>query len=486
MEHLSPENIQRLIDGGEDVTLELKPEKESLGDIGELLIAMANAQGGTIIVGVRNDGTVVGVSKPKEVTDRIFLAARRANPPLIHHVSVDTIELKGKQLVIATLPQLTDAIYSYSGAFRKRHGSSNISMSPDSIRELVLQRNTSYDRYLLRGRSLADLDDLLINQLIEGRVRMGGLVDMAEPILPEPYPSTSAIEFLASVGAIEQLDSGWSPTVAGLLMLGKKPQQELPEATIQCARFKDTTAVEFIDRVELYGPLPHQLQAALAFVRRNTQLASRIVGLEREDVPEYPYMAVREALVNALMHRDWAVAGKVNLNIFSDRIEIINPGGLMPGLQADRLEGLHRTRNRTVAPLMLWMRLAETYGTGIRRMKAAMQSAGLPEPFIESSEAGLRLVLYSQQPNTDDHAGLITQTPQISLNLRQQMLLDRLAETEGRSTSRAEYASTYSISSTQAITDLSQLVKQGLLNKLGRSSATLYVLPDEPLSGMEE
>jgi predicted HTH transcriptional regulator len=341
--------------------------------------------------------------------------------------------------------------------------------------------------------SARDLDAAEVMQLLSGRALLGGPLGEDAGAEAPVYPSAQATALLLSMGVLREEGGNLRPTVAGLLAVGRSPQAALPEATVQCARFRGVGADEFLDRVEISGNLPQQLRQAQVFVRRNTALAARIGGLEREDVPEYPTIAVREAIVNALLHRDYSRTAKTNINIFDNRLEIISPGGLLPTLSIDDLDGTHEPRNRALGALLLWLRVAESWGTGIRRMREAMKAAGLPEPVLQNSEGWFRVTLYGRGVASQPGAAVfpiadgddleVIPAAWRELNERQIDLLRTLTQAGAGSITTREYTARYSISEPQALRDINQLMKMGLLERRGGSKRTFYVLRPQLADG---
>ena len=124
--------------------------------------------------------------------------------------------------------------------------------------------------------------------------------------------------------------------------------------------------MEFIDSKEISGPIYKMLHEVEVFFERNTRLASKIVEFKRVDIPEYPFVAIREAVINAMAHRDYTRRGApIKISIFDDRVEVDNPGGLLPGLDIQNLEGVHETRNDKICSIFHETKDMERYGTGI-------------------------------------------------------------------------------------------------------------------------
>lgn len=186
---------------------------------------------------------------------------------------------------------------------------------------------------------------------------------------------------LENWGLVKRVGSDRIPTKA-FLLLTSNPYRF---ARIQCGQFKGTTRSVFLDRREYDGPLYEQVDAAEDFVLRNIRLGARIEGLYREDYYELPPEAIREAIVNAVVHRDLQANACVQVALYDDRLEVTSPGALYDGITVEQaLEGTTMLRNPKVAEVFMQMNLFESWGTGLRRICDACAATGLPEPeFLE-------------------------------------------------------------------------------------------------------
>jgi ATP-dependent DNA helicase RecG len=187
---------------------------------------------------------------------------------------------------------------------------------------------------------------------------------------------------LESLGLVQNVVHEYRPTTVALLLFGKQPQKYLPQASIKLARFRGTDVDGIIaDRKEVFGTLDKLIEDTARFVTNNMRVQGRIDGLYRADVPEYPLVAVREAITNAVAHRDYSVMGqKVTVRMFDDRLEVESPGGLAGSVTLETLGQKRYSRNPLLARLMYELRLIEEMGTGIRRMRRAMAELGSPAP----------------------------------------------------------------------------------------------------------
>lgn len=259
-------------------------------------------------------------------------------------------------------------------------------------------------------------------------------------------------------------------TVAALLLFGRDPQRFLVQAKVRCARFKGDDEVEFLDLKVIEGDVIGQVAEAMAFVRRNTSMAVKIEGkLERTERWEYPLDAIREAITNAVCHRDYASSGNVQVRIFDHGLVVSNPGGLPSDLTVEDLRKPHesRPRNKLVADAFFLIKYIEQFGTGTRRMINDCREAGVPEPEFESHGDAFRIVFQKVVPIEQRFAGM-------ELNERQMGALRHVAE-RGRIT-RAEYETVTGTTERTAKRDLNDMVKRRILMKKGGGNNYWYVL----------
>jgi len=259
-------------------------------------------------------------------------------------------------------------------------------------------------------------------------------------------------------------------TIAGLLLFGKNPQRFLLQAKMRCARFKGNNEVEFLDLKVIEGDIIQQVEEAMAFVRRNTSMAAKIEGkLERTERWEYPPDAVREAITNAVCHRDYADSGNVVVRIFDDRLEVSNPGGLLAGMTVEDLKKPHesRPRNKLVADAFFLIKYIEQFGTGIQRIINDCREAGVPEPEFES-RAGAFRILFHKPATLEDLVG--------ASRLSDRQLKGVRAAFQHGHITRGEYQSLTATPTATAKRDLAELVEKKILAKRGRGRSTSYVL----------
>lgn len=346
--------------------------KQSLGEwkeIVETCAAFATAQGGTVYVGISPNGEVVGIDVGKgTLEDIINKIASNTSPRLVPSVSTTT---KNSKTVINVL--VKDAPSKPVWAFNRplrRSGRSNQRLSQEEAMQLFMDsRNLTWDTTILDGPTIKDVDLNAVRRFLE--------LANAERRW-SVSPKTPAEKVLSQLG----LCQGKRLKVAGLLLFGRNPQQYMTQAMVRCARFKGITEIHFIDMKVIQGNIVDQLEQAMTFIERNIRMGAEIKGLRREDQWEYPLDALREALVNAICHRDYTSPANVQVRIFDDRLEIWNPGELPAGMTVGDLRKEHESKphNRLIANAFFLIKYVEQFGTGIRRIIDDCQSRGLPEP----------------------------------------------------------------------------------------------------------
>jgi ATP-dependent DNA helicase RecG len=280
-------------------------------------------------------------------------------------------------------------------------------------------------------------------------------------------------ELLREIGAID--DRG-EPTVAGVLLFGKHPQQFMPQAGLVFVKFIGTEArgegglPGYGRREEIGGPLARVIETAWTIVREEMRVGAVVKGLEREELMEYPLFAVREALVNAVCHRDYRLKGRrIEIRMFSDRMEVISPGGLPGFITVDNLVEEHFSRNpRLVSGLFQWGYIEEL-GLGIDRRIEEMTQAGHAPPRFKAQPQSFTVTLTNKQ---ERRAAPVWEK---TMNERQARALTYLRE-RGQITNREYQQLCQGVSSETLRLDLVDLVDRGVLMRIGAKKGTYYIL----------
>ncbi len=328
-----------------------------------------------------------------------------------------------------------------------------------------------FDQAVCRDADYEAIDEQVVKDFLQNRATK----------LKVKVPKTFVKDLLTNVLKVVKKDGGvLRPTNAGILFFGKEPSDIITNHEIRIARFKGTTRSEFIDSQEIKGPIYKMLAQVEAFFLRNTRLANKIVEFKRIDIPEYPIEAIREAVINAIAHRNYNRRGApIMVAIFDDRVEVRNPGGLLPGLNINKLEGTHATRNQSICNIFHETMDMERFGTGIGKMKKLMKEHGLSAP--ELSEEGDFFVVKFYGPG-DKILDLVPSIPAnrmtdlSHLNKRQVEALT-LIYNKGKAISRKDYAERFNTSIRSAQRDLRQLLAEQHIIQEGSGRAVKYKKP---------
>ena len=443
--------------------MKLRPSEK----IGRTICAFVNTNDGIILVGVSDFKAIVGTSLKME--SQIANIAHSCKPAI--YPEIEQLKVEGKSILVIRIKK-SDGIHSYKNIAYKRVGSHDKPLSPEEVIEFAKSSGEiQFDSQICEEAGYDDIDEEKVKEFLQERAIR----------LEVEIPKVSIKDFLIkTIKAVKEVDGKLKPTHAAILFFGKNPQDFIPQSEIKVARFKGTTMIEFIDSKILKGSFYGILGEVEIFFRRNTRLASKIVEFKRVDIPEYPFEAIREALVNAIAHRDYFRTGAtVRVLIFDDRIEVDNPGGLLPGLDINHLEGVHETRNHLICDIFHQTRDMEKYGTGIGKMKRWMREHSLGAPAFAQKGDFFQVTFCGPGDRILDLVPSIPEekTTDLShLNKRQIRCLEMIYN-EDKTLSRKQYAEILHISIRSAQRDLRQLLDEGLLKEEGKARSLRYVKP---------
>lgn len=463
---LTPETLQDLIAQGEGQRLEFKRSLAELETGARAVAALANADGGSVLFGVRDDGSILGVEIGAQTRERVVQAITGGTDPTLYP-SVEVVKLGDKTIIFVTVAESEDKPHLMHGRAYKRVGAADVQMSRAEYERLLLQRQqVKFDQQLVDGATYADLDEVTVRDFL--RRRQKAYPDVTPPGASLPQVIAEMLE------GVRERDGELTPTYTGLLFFGRNPQHFLPRAEVKLARFQGVTTLAFIDRLIAYGTLPKMLDEAERFIRRNTRTAMKVVEFESVQVTEYPYDAIREALVNAMAHRDYNHSSGIQVNIFDDRLEVMSPGEAL--IPLGELEGSHVTRNETLCRRFRDIGEMEQFGTGITKMKRLMGEHGLEEPVFEERGTFFKTTFLGPGDSILDlipRAG-VTDLRELGLNERQIEAL-RLMVNEGVEITSSLYQDMFGISRNTASRDLARLMETDWVRRVGTRRGTRYM-----------
>ncbi len=438
----------------ESDTVELKPSLSQLNEIVETVAGFANNKGGKIMIGVSNKGEIMGVEIGKSTLEKLINTIKQNTEPS-QYPKVAAKAIGGKNFIeIIVGGSKEKPVLAFGRAF-KRVGKSTLKVDKNELERMVIDKKKMYfDSQICAGATLQDIDEEKVKKFLKKAVmerRMG--------LNPE----------ISIKEALERLDLSVKNRIknAAILLFGKNPQQYFLSAEVRCARFKGTEPVHFIDMKVFGNDIINQREDAVEFVQKHIQLHAKIVGTERIETWEYPLEAVREAITNALCHRDYEISSNVQVRIFDDRLEIWGCGNLPKPLQVGDLKKKHNSilRNPLLAKNFFLIRYIEQWGTGTNRMIKECLQHGLPEPLFEIFSGSVVVTLRKFRITDEDIK---------DLNARQKKAIE-LIKQKGRIASR-EYCEINAVVKDTANRDIQEMVKKGLLTKEGTGKKVRYVL----------
>ncbi len=445
--------LSRLIKRGESQSLEFKLKPDE--DLGKTICSFANTNGGIILIGISDDKEIMGCSGKQE--QRIANTAHSCKSSV--YPEIRESNLNGKNIFMINVKK-SSQIHSFKNIAYKRVGSHNKPLSPEEVIEFAKSSGRiRWDEQICRGASLQDIDEekvrwFLKRAVYERRLDIGQKIPMNE--------------ILKRFGLINKV----KPTNAAILMFSKEPQRFFLQAETRCARFKGTEPVKpFVDMKVIQGTLYEQIDGTEKFILNNIKKAAWIeLGkIERQEEWEYPLNALREAVTNAICHRDYNSNANVQIRIFDDRMEIWNPGKLPEGLTIEKLKKKHESKpqNPLIAKLFFMIKYIEQWGTGTNKMIQETIKHGLPEPEFEDTGNSF-IVTLRKSKLTGEYL------EKLELNERQKKALDYIKE-RGRIT-RKEYVKISGISLRMANMDLKDLEGKKLIKRTGSGRSAHYVL----------
>jgi len=405
---------------------------------------------------VHNNGIVKGISVGTDTMVNWSNQISQVTEPTVIP-ELESVQINGKYVVIIKIKEYPLKPVSFRGRCFKRVSNSNRQMSPQEIAQMHLQSTgNSWDAL---PAAVADSDIL-------------DLVNIKNYIMTST--SSGRRNFSNSAKPIEVLEKlelikDNKPTWAALLLFGKNPQSPLTQATVHCGRFKGETKI--IDDRLISGTIIDQIDEVMDFIRKNTNVEFVITGKpQRDEIWDYPLEALREAVINAICHRDYSEPSDIQIKIFDDSIHIWNPGGLPFDLTIDDLlDPAHssKPRNKLIAQVFYDMALIERYGSGIQRMIADCVKAGLPEPDFEEKFGGFTIT-FNKDILTEKNL------KELGLNERQIKAVTYVKE-NGKITNK-KYREITGISDEGARIDLKGLLEKEILVSRGKGRNVHYIL----------
>lgn len=410
------------------------------------IVAFANSEGGTIYIGVSDDGEVVGIEDSDKSGLQVSnMVHDNIKPDLSMFVSYRTLNFDGKEVLSIDVERGTNRPYYLANKGLRpegvyiRHGFSSIPASDSTIRNMI--KETDGDVY----EALRSINQDLTFNSCENEFKNRN-IDFKE----------QALKLVSNDGLYTNL---------GLLLSDQCPY------TIKAAVFEDYDQSLFKDRNEFSGSLLKQLEDVYSYIDKYNNNRSTFDKLWRIDTRDYPEKALREALLNSIVHRDYSYSASTLISIYKDRLEIVSVGGLMPGYELkDIKNGLSDTRNPNLANIFYRLKLIEAYGTGIKKIYDAYELSGC-EPEIITTNNSFKIIL--PNINYKQNNNLYISSPEM-IYCDENILLKYL--NDNQSITRKEVETLTGLSQSSAGRILKKMVDEGKLIQFGGSRNIKYML----------
>lgn len=428
----------------ESETVELK--SSVVVDLCKEVIAFANTKGGTLYIGVADDGAVVGVDSIDHVTLQINNMIRDSiKPDITMFVHYEAQETEGKQIIAVTVQKGTDRPYYLGSKGLKpsgvyvRNGTSTDPATDAAIRKMI--KESDGDSF----EAMRSLEQTLSFQTAEAQFVKRNI----------PYDAAK----MQTLGIVSR--DGIYTNVALLL------SEQCPN-TIKAATFAGVDQSVFQDRREFTGSLFQQMEDLYAYLDLHNQTKATFEGLYRTDIRDYPEEALRETLMNCLVHRDYSFSASTLVSIYEDRIEFVSVGGLPAGIALDDIMlGLSVCRNPKLAAIFYRLQLIEAYGTGMPKIMKAYAGTGMV-PKIEVTNNAFKITL----PNRNAAAANYVTHERRS---DEEKILNRIAK--NGYVVRSDVDQLLDVSQTTASRILKRMVANGLIYRDGSGRKTKYKMP---------
>ena len=493
-----PYKLKTLLNGeSKNVEYKLLPPSKSI-NYTKTAVAFANGQGGCLVFGIEDQTLrVAGIAEDRVFTvmDAISDAIVDSCEPLIVP-DITMHDVDGKTVIVAEIapglqrPYFIKSLGRERGTFVRVAGTTRQADQP-TIRELTIEgSNRSFDQVRCLGLSVTDEDIATL---------CAKLTETAKTNAENPAAVKTVTEKqLLQWGVLCEQDGKLEPTNAYAILTGSG----VVRSVVQCGVFKGSTKAVFVDRREFTGTPQELIEASYQYVLRNIHMGARFKGVYRQDVYEIPPEAIRELIVNAVVHRSYIDHSSIQIAIYDNRMEITSPGRLPMGQTLERMkEGYSKIRNEALAAAFAYMGLIEHWGSGIPRIIEEVREAGLREPEFWGGDTDLRINIYRGQiitmpdsagkvpnndvavPNTfENMPDSIQSAPDMTENVPD--TVSGLSKTQstvykficGRNrVSTEDIAGLLGVQPRRARQVLSDLVRKGLIEREGAARSTRYV-----------
>lgn len=455
------DTLSKFILKGESSNLEFKKSTSLLDSAGETLCAFlnSNTENSTVIIGVKDNGELVGQMVSDNTRKEIAQMIGRFEPSAQITSRIIPLKHSDKSIILLQAkPHIVDRPYAYKGKSYQRLESSTRLMSQNSKKHILLEnmQAENYEDLTTTHVDLSLLDETLIRKTVElgieaNRIPVNALEDSLDDLLGTRF---------------HILKDGYI-TNAGMILFGKNLGLKYPQCFLKMAVFEGNSILSNMrDSQQLYGNAFEIYQQAMKFAQHNLKVSSIFEenSLERRDIPQIPILALRELIVNAICHRDYSdKTGEITLAIFNDRLEVWNIGKLHSDLSIEKLKEKHASRrtNPKIAEVFYFCKYIDRWGMGTLRVIELCQKNGMPEPHFKEENGGISAILYFAHSEAKV-------AEKIDLTARQCLIFNLLATSQGLSFQEIKSTLKLEIAERTLRNELLFLKEKNLVELIGR------------------
>jgi len=446
----------------ENKDLEFKVELPESKKVAQLITSLYNSRGGKIILGVEDKTKkLIGLKNPQK-TEHKFTQIIRHWCKLDKEPEIEFIKHQGKNFILIHCPKGKDTPYFVRGEHlpRVRIGSSNMPANKEETARLYREGSSkSQDIFPVENTTLDDLDFWKVKNYLR------------KSKLTKQLNRDYLIELMLKEHFVVKENKKIIPTIAGILLFGKNTYLNLHHSEVKADRYIGDTRVEWLDRKDIRGTLFDILEQTKGFFLKNMRTPAKVVGFKTEVKTEYPIEALREAVINALVHRDWHKQETILIRMHNSFIEILSPGELLRPLVIDDIkknEYVPETRNKVIAGVFNNLEIMDKRGTGFLRIRENLDKWNLPHPEFEERQGWF--VIRFRNPDIEK----IPKIDETGLNERQKKGVEYL-RVKGRITTK-NYAVINNVSERTARNDLTELCNKKIVKRTGATTSLRYAL----------
>ena len=460
---MDKDQLLELIESGETQEVELKQSFHSAQEFSKLMCGFANTYGGMVVVGVGAKKNIVGIKEDSDqLQQKISAAAQAVSPPIIPEIQIYAIE--GKKIVVVIIQKAIDnTFHTFQGVVYVKVGSTLKKIEGNQLVDFLRAKQILCFDETVSDATLNDIDIEKIKEYLVVRDH-------------ESFLKQNSVENFLISSKLASKNGNLKIKNAALLFFAKNTEEFFPQIEIKLAQFDGIEPVKIISHQLFQVDPVNSIEKSLSFVKRIISKGIEITNTaKRKENYEYPVDVLREAIVNAVAHRDYFSKDSIQIYIFNDRIEITSPGSLPIGLPRELFGTLSVRRNPVIYRLLRDYGYVEGLGSGIPRMINSMREQGLRDPEFGIYQHFFRILLYNQKGK---------QRPiekYSDLNERQKKAIEFLKKHKSIKTKK--YQGLNHTSFGTAIADINELLKFKYVRRVGSYRGAYYVLNEDPDNG---